>query len=97
MTVHVPSTSDVSTTLMNTHPCRFRRDAARTNITHDTDHKEDFEYLNEIHHNQTESPTTKGWTYPLSSDNILPTFRHNLLHSITFFLEKTSIYNGAKQ
>jgi len=58
MTVHVPSTSDVSTTLMNTHPCRYRHAVAHTNIahhtvmplpTHHTDHKDDFKNLNEIH------------------------------------------------
>ena len=38
-------------------------------------------YLNEIHHNQTQSLTTKGWTYPLSSGNFLPMFWDNLLHS----------------
>jgi hypothetical protein len=53
MTVDVPSTSDVGMTLMNTYPCRYCHDVAHTNIAHDTDHKEDFEYLNEIHHNQT--------------------------------------------
>ena len=54
MTVHVPPMSDVSMTLMDTHPCRYHHDVAWTNITHDTDHKEAFEYLNEIHQNQSD-------------------------------------------
>jgi hypothetical protein len=52
-TVRVPFTSDVIKALMNAHPCRYCHDVSQTNIAHNTNHKEDFEYLNESHNSQT--------------------------------------------